>query len=96
MKSGNKILLVLGIFAVLVFLWLIFAPLNDLNRQMNTMYTTPATANSTAIMSDNGTVPRFNTFQGGIVTSFLWIIAIGIVGGGVMLISNAFKGNGEP
>lgn len=94
MSKRNKAIAIIGAIAVLVFLWLIFATVNDVQQSFNTQFINPATANTTAIASDNGTVPNFNSFQNAIGSSLWWIISLGIVIVAVVVISNAGDSNG--
>jgi len=85
----------IGVLAVLFMFLLFFAPIHDLSKDMTTAYINPATNNSTAVLTDNGTVEKFNTFKAGIGTGYFWIIAAVILVGGVTAIAiESGKGNG--
>jgi len=89
MKSpfGAKVLVILGVMAIFAIMYITFAPLFTVSNTMNT-YITAATANTTVIMTDNGTISTYNEFQGAIGSSLFWIIELGILVVGIIIMSS--------
>ena len=76
----RKIVLAAGIIGILVIMWLIFAPVNDITKDLNATFVHQVTDNLTAITTDDGTISAYNEFQEGLANS-LWFIVVG----GIML-----------
>jgi hypothetical protein len=75
-KPFEKVLLIVGIIGILVVMWLLFAPMNDITQKLNTTFVSPVTDNLTAIATENSTISAYNEFQGGLLDS-LWFIVVG-------------------
>jgi len=84
---------VLGILFVLSALWLIFVPMHQVSENMTTTFINPATSNTTALMTSEGLMPTYNSFQGMLGGAIFWIIVIGIIVAGGILIMNSLKGS---
>ena len=89
MNNFNKIIVFLGIIAIIGILWVVFAPVNDISNQMHSMYTENVTDNITPVMTDNGTISVYNDFQEGFAKSLWLIIVAGIVVFGIIIVASS-------
>jgi hypothetical protein len=91
----KRLAAIAGVLGVLIALWLVFAPVNDISKQFALTYTENATDNLTAIAYDNGTISAYNEFQEGFANSLWFIIATGIVIIAILVVTNQSNTGGE-
>lgn len=90
----QKIGLIIGIIGILVLLWLLFAPVNDISKGLQPIVDN-ATDNITPFTTADGQLETFNAFQDAVVSGLWFIIAGGIVVAAILIIGSGNNSNPE-
>ena len=79
MDTKGKAIAIITSIVVLGILLLVFVPMNEMSKELDTELITPETANTTPFVTADGELPRFNEISHFFLSNIWWIVVIGIV-----------------